>query len=226
MARTIAGAGVIFAACTVPVETGPPIADPGVTAARLLERSGPDAPSLVRFEWKYSDRRGSVEGDGAARFNPPDSLRLDLFTSGEVAMAVALAGRNLSSLGEIEDVEVPPGAFLFAMAGLFRPAGDEAPRGFEADGDTVLVYGSDAEKLYFFARAGRLVQVEERRHGSLRRKVELEWGEREKWPARAEFRDFDEHSRVRWTVGDTRIMEAPYSSDIFTLPNERPSDAR
>ncbi|MGD8496350.1 MAG: hypothetical protein PVF05_09195 [Gemmatimonadales bacterium] len=225
-ARTIAGAGVIFAACAVPVETGPPIADPGVTAARLLRRSGPDEPSLVRFEWKYSDRRGSVEGDGAARFNPPDSLRLDLFTSGEVAMAVALAGRNLSSLGEIEDVEVPPGAFLFAMAGLFRPRGDEAPRGFEADGDTVLVYGEDTEKLYFFARAGRLVQVEERRHGSLRRKVELEWGEHEKWPTRAEFRDFDEHSRVRWTVGDTRIMEAPYSSDIFTLPNDRPSDGR
>jgi hypothetical protein len=225
-ARTLVGAAVVFAACTVPVETGPPIADPGITAARLLERSGPDAPSLVRFEWTYSDRRGRVDGDGAARFNPPDSLRLDLFTSGEVAMAVALAGRELSSLGQIEDVEVPPGAFLFAMAGLFRPGQEEAPRGFEADRDTVLVYGTDAEKLYFFARAGRLVKVEERRHGSLRRKVELEWGEWDAWPARAEFRDFEAPSRVRWTTGDTHVMEAPYSSDIFDLPNERPPDER
>lgn len=211
-----------FLACTVPVETGPPIADPASTASRLLQRSGPDEPSFVRFEWTYSDRRGSVDGDGAARFNPPDSLRLDLFTSGEVAMAVALAGSGLTSLGQIEDVEVPPGAFLFAMAGLFRPAPGSTPRGFEAGRDTVLVYGTDAEKLYFFARSGRLVKVEERRHGSLRRKVELDWGNdaRTRWPAEAEFRDLDEPSRVRWTIGETRVREAPYPSDIFRLPNE------
>lgn len=209
-------------ACAVPVETGPPIPDPASTAARLLRRSGPDEPSDVRFEWTYSDRRGRVDGDGLARFNPPDSLRLDLFTSGDVAMAVALAGSTLTSLGQIEDVEVPPGAFLFAMAGLFRPSPGTGPQGFAADGDTVLVYGTEADRLYFFARAGRLVKVEERRHGSLRRKVELEWGEGERssWPRQAEFRDLDEPSRVRWTIGETRVREAPYPGDIFALPNE------
>jgi len=223
MAQVFVGVSVGFLACTVPVETGPPIADPAATASRLLQRSGPDEPTFVRFEWTYSDRRGSVDGDGAARFNPPDSLRLDLFTSGEIAMAVALAGPALTSLGQIEDVEVPPGAFLFAMAGLFRPAQGMPPRGFEVDGDTVLVYGTDAEKLYFFARAGRLVKVEERRHGSLRLKVDLEWGagERTAWPEKAEFRDLEEPNRVRWTIGETRVREASYPSDIFTLPDER-----
>lgn len=205
----------------MPVETGPPIADPAATAARLLERSGPDAPELVRFDWTYADRRGTVEGDGAARFNPPDSLRLDLFTSGEVAMAVALADRDLTTLGQIEDVEVPPRSFLFAMAGLFRPAGDAAPEGFVAGSDTVLVYGSEATKLYFFARAGRLVKVEERRNNRLRRKVELSWSGDGSWPAEAEFRDFEQSSRIRWTTSETRTEEEPYPSDIFMLPRAR-----
>ena len=61
-----------------------------------------------------------MRGDGLARFNPPDSLRIDLFTSGDVAMAVASAGGRLTSLGEIEDLELPPRPFMFAMAGLFR----------------------------------------------------------------------------------------------------------
>ena len=202
------------------VETGPPIADPAAAAAALLERSGPDVPSFVRVEWTYGDRRGNVAGDGAVRFNPPDSLRLDLFTPGDVAMAVALAGESLTSLGEIDDVEVPPRAFLFAMAGLFRPDQGDV-RGFEAGKDTVLVYGPEAERLYFFSRTGRLAKVEERRHGRLSRKVELAWGANPDWPVEAEFRDLNEPSRVRWTISRTRALEEPHPSDIFTLPHAR-----
>ena len=172
----------------------------------------------MSFEWSYGDRRGSIDGEGAGRFQPPDSLRLDLFTSGDVAMAVALAGDRLSSLGQIEDVEVPPRAFLFAMAGLFRPDARTTPRGFESDGDTVLVYGEET-RLYFFVRGGRLAKVEERRQGGLRRRVELEWPPSGRWPAEAEYRDFDERSRVRWKIGEARIEEEPYPSDIFALPH-------
>lgn len=216
----VLGAGVAFGACATSVETGPPIADPAPAAAELFEASGADVPSDVWFEWAYADRRGNVDGDGRVRFNPPDSLRLDLFTSGDVAMAVALAGESLTSLGEIEDVEVPPRAFLFAMAGMFRPD-SAAPRGFEAGGDTVFVYGPEGERLYFFSRAGRLTKVEERRHGRLQRKVELSWGENPDWPVEAEFRDFGEASRVRWTIGRTRTREAPHPGDIFTLSHAR-----
>jgi len=201
------------------VETGPPIADPARTAARLLEESGPGAPSRVNFDWAYSDRRGSVEGEGVARFNPPDSLRLDLFTSGDVAMQVALAGKALSTLGQIEDVEIPPRPFLFAMAGLFRPDSGAVARGFLADGDTVLVYESEPTTLYFFAREGRLAWVEERRGNRVLRKVELEWADGLRWPTEAEFRDLDEPSRVRWRIGEARIEEEPYPSEIFRLPH-------
>ncbi|MFW6083730.1 MAG: hypothetical protein ACODAA_00770 [Gemmatimonadota bacterium] len=217
----LACATTLLAACRVPVESGPPIADPAATAARLLAASGVEEPARVDFAWWYSDRRGDVEGDGVARFNPPDSLRLDLFTSGEVAMAVALAGERLTSLGEIEDIEVPPRSFLFAMAGLFRPEPGMPPRAFEAGGDTVLVYGPEDRRLYFWADGGRLVKVEERRHGRLRRKVELTWEGEAEWPSEAEFRDLEEPSRVRWTTSETRAPGEPHRSDIFMLPHAR-----
>lgn len=211
------GAAALSASCAVPIETGPPIADPAATAARLLERSGADAPAFVRFGWTYADRRGDIDGEGAARYNPPDSLRLDLFTSGDVALSVSLADERLGSLGEIEDIEIPPRPFLFAMAGLFRPGEGGAPAGFEAGQDTVLVYGDGARKLYFTARGGRLVKVEERRGGHLERRVALTWSGTGDWPSEAEFRDFDEPSRVRWRIGETRTMETAYPSDIFLL---------
>jgi hypothetical protein len=215
--RLMLGAAVLSASCAVPIETGPPIADPAATAARLLERSGAEAPAFVRFVWSYGDRRGDIDGEGAARYNPPDSLRLDLFTSGDVALSVSLADERLGVLGEIDDVEVPPRSFLFAMAGLFRPAEGVAPTGFESKGDTVLVYGEAARKLYFTSTNGRLLKVEERRDGHLERRVELKWSGAGAWPAQAEFRDFDQPSRVRWTIGATRTMETPHPTDIFLL---------
>ncbi len=208
--------------CRVPIETRPPIATPAVVAERLLESSGSTRSAFLRFEWSYGDRRGDVPGDGAARFNPADSLRLDLFTSGEVAMAVALAGQRLTSIGEMVDVQLPSGPLLFAMAGLFRPDDTAELAAYEAGSDTVLVYAAGPDrKLYFFVRGRRLHRVEERQHGRLMRKVELTWApEPRDWPEEAEYRDFGQHSRVRWTIGEIRVLEERYPSDIFTLPRQ------
>jgi hypothetical protein len=212
--------GVLVTACRVPIETGPPIADPAGVVERLLDSSGAGGPTFLRFEWFYGDRRGDVRGEGAARYNPTDSLRLDLYTSGEVAMAVAIAGRQLTSNGGIEDVELPSGPLLFAMAGLFRPDADAEIEAYEAGSDTVLVYSAGPDrKLYFFLQDGRLDRVEERERGRLLRRVELAWGVGARdWPEEAEYRDFGEHSRVRWTIDEVRVLEERYSSDIFAVP--------
>jgi len=214
---------VLVGGCRAPIETGPPIANPAVVAERLLESSGSAGSAFLRFEWFYGDRRGDVRGDGAARFNPADSLRLDLFTSGEVAMAVALAGQRLTSIGGIDDVELPSGPLLFAMAGLFRPDDAAELAAYEAGSDTVLVYAVGPDrKLYFFVRGRRLDRAEERQQGRLVRKVELTWAaDPRDWPEEAEYRDFGQHSRVRWTIGETRVLEERYPSDIFTLPQQR-----
>lgn len=212
---------VLATACRVPIETRPPIANPTTVGEHLVESTGAAGPAFLLFDWFYGDQRGDVRGDGAARFNPADSLRLDLFTSGEVAMAVALAGTQLTSIGEIEDVDLPSGPMLFAMAGLFRPEDGAALEAYEVDSDTVLVYavGPD-EKLYFFVRDGRLDRVEERHNGRLAHKVELTWAaDRRDWPESAEYRDFGERSRVRWTIREIRAGEERHPSDIFALPH-------
>lgn len=212
--------GVLVTACRVPIETGPPIADVAGVVERLLDNSGASAPAFLRFDWSYGDRRGDVRGDGAARYNPPDSLRLDLFTSGEVAMAVAIAGRRLTSIGGIDDVELPSGPLLFAMAGLFRPDAEAELKAYQTGSDTVIVHAAGPDrKLYFFLRDGLLHTVEERDHGRLLRKVELVWAvDRRDWPEEAEYRDFGEHSRVRWTINEIRVLEEQHPSDIFAFP--------
>jgi hypothetical protein len=144
----------------VTVESGPPIANPGDLAGKLGDRTGEAVPAVLRFDWRYADRRGEVEGQGVGRYNPPDSLRVDLFTSGDVAMAVAVADGELRSLGEIEDVEVPGLAFVYAMAGLFRP-GDAEAEAYVVGEDSVLVYAAESDtRTYFYVRETRLHRVE------------------------------------------------------------------
>lgn len=207
-----------LAACATAVESGPPIADPAELAARLRDATGGEVPSSLRFDWSYADRRGDVRGQGVGRYNPPDSLRVDLFTSGDVAMAVAVAGGELRSLGEIEDVEVPPLPFVYAMAGMFRP-GDREVEAYEAGADSVLVFATgEADRTYFFVRDGRLRRVEERRHNRTVQRVNVEWDGSGRWPSRAEYRDLRERSRIRWDMGPITTQTESHPAHIFDLP--------
>jgi len=213
-------ASLLMSACATSIESGPPLENPTAIADRLRSGQGGDAPALIRFEWRYGDRRGDVEGDGVGRFNPPDSLRLDLFTSGDVAMAIASAGGRLTSRGQIEDIDVPPRPFVFAMAGLFRPEPDAVPRAFVAGGDSVLVYGPFGDRTHvFFLEGGRLDALEERRRDKVVRRVRVEWPADGVWPLRAEYRDFELPSRVRWDIEQVQSPVERHESEIYALPH-------
>lgn len=207
------------AACATSVESGVPLADPAAIAARLGSEGVTQSPATLRFAWRYGDRRGDVEGDGVGRFNPPDSLRIDLFTSGDVAMAIATAGGRLTSRGEIEDVDVPPRPFIFAMAGMFRPDSGFVPRAYVAGGDSVLVYGPPGDRTQvFYLNGGRLTAVEDRKSDRVMRRVRIEWAETGGWPIEAEYRDFERPSRVRWTIEQVESPVTRYPSEIYALP--------
>ncbi len=157
-------------------------------------------------------------GDGVGRYNPPDSLRVDLFTSGDVAMAIAVADGQLRSLGEIEDVEIPGLEMMYAMAGLFRPGSGPA-EGYVAGADSVLVYGGAGDrKTYFFVREGRLRRVEERVHGKTVQRVNLEWHSSTGWPSEAEYRNLVERSRVRWVIEGITSHEESHPAHAYDLP--------
>jgi hypothetical protein len=184
----------------------------------LGAETGEPVPTTLRFDWRYADRRGDVAGEGVGRYNPPDSLRVDLFTSGDVAMAIAIADGELRSLGEIEDIEVPSLEFVYAMAGLFRP-GEEEARGYLAGSDSVLVYGGEADRrTYFYVRDGRLRRVEERLRGRTVQRVNLEWERGGPWPSEAEYRNLEEHSRVRWQVNEVTNHEESHPAHAYDLP--------
>ncbi|MEJ2546592.1 MAG: hypothetical protein P8125_02115 [Gemmatimonadota bacterium] len=205
--------------CATSVESGVPLDDPAAIAARLGSEPGLQTPANLRFAWRYGDRRGDVEGDGVGRFNPPDSLRIDLFTSGDVAMAIASAGGRLTSRGQIEDVDVPPRPFIFAMAGMFRPDSGPSPRAFVNGADSVLVYGPIGDRTYVYhLERGRLGSVEERRRDRVLRRVRVEWSETGVWPVQAEYRDFERPSRVRWEIENVQSPVAPHPGEIYALP--------
>lgn len=161
-------------------------------------------------------------GDGISRVNPPDSFRLDLFTTGEGGMSAVLVDDRLETLGQIEDVELPPPAFLYAMAGVFRPGNTPPTAGFESDGAEVLEYPTpEGGTRYYFLRDERLVRLEERRGDRLVRRIDLEWGPDPTWPTEAKYRDDLTPSRVRWELKEVRVQDGRWPATLYELDPPR-----
>lgn len=212
--------GAVWSCATAPALV--PLEDP-VEAARRAEReTAPERPHHVTLTWDYADERGAVEGDGVLRFNPPDSMRLDLFSTGDASMAAALVPESeLRVAGRIEDVHLPPPPFLYASAGLFRPGADRPVEALRGEGGVlVLVYeAEEGGTLRFRLEEGRLGEVEERRDGRTVRRTRLTWPDSAAtWPAEAEFRDRSRERRARWRLGDVRPVDAPFPPEIYDLP--------
>lgn len=199
--------------------------DPNALAREVRRATTPSGPWRLTLAWEYTDQRGPVGGDGVLRYTAPDSLRLDLFGPGDAAMSVALAGGPLRSVGQIRDVRLPPPAFLYAAAGLFRPGRARPDEGWRRDSVRTLVYGTDGGEVRFRLRGRRLVGVEERRDGREVRRLHLRWSDTasaRRWPRSAEFRDLDRGSRARWTVRRARPADDPFSPEIYDLPTASP----
>jgi len=221
--RAAPAAALVAAGCaSAGLRSGPPLPDPAAVARRVAAASAPGSPTHLLFHWEYADERGPTRGDGAGRFNPPDSLRLDLFGPGDAALAVALTGEGgLRTLGQLQDVRLPPPAYLYATAGLFRPGAARPDSGFTSDGDEVLVYDvpNGGERRYV-VRRDRLVRVEDVRDGSVLRHLEISWPDGDApWPEGAEYTDRERGSRARWRLKGATSVDEPYPADIFDLPD-------
>lgn len=200
------------------MRVGPLVPDPAGAASEARRAAGPEHAALVRFTWSYADDQGSVEGEGVGRYTPRDSLRVDLFSSGDVGLAAALVDGRLSASGEIEGVELPGPAFMYAMAGIFHPASGTLERAHEADGGRLLVYSAEAGERRYLVREGRLLRLEERRRGEVAHRVVVEWDSASAWPASAEFRDDEAPRRVRWTLVEASRAAGGFDPDIYVLP--------
>lgn len=208
-----------IAGCSKQVQTGPPLADPEIVAARVHEATGPPGPFRLRFDWQYADEHGQLSGEGVARYNPTDSLRLDLFAPGDASMGVSLTPSGLTTLGQIEEVRLPGPVFLYAMAGIFRPGGTPPGRGFLADSSQVLVFPVGSDSLFAHVQGFRVLRLEERRSGRVRKRIEVSWDGLGVWPRSAEYRDFVESRRVRWELTEATEVLTKHAAEIYDLPH-------
>ncbi len=151
--------------------------------------------------------------------NPPDLFRLDLFSSANGSLRAVLVDDRVRSDGDLEDFQLPPAAFLYAMTGVFRPGSEVPLGGFQSGEYQVLEYPGEGGRLrYFYLSGARLTRVEERRGGRVERRIDVTWGADADWPQEAQYRDDVNGNRVRWELVRWRIQPEPYSSDTYELP--------
>ncbi len=211
---------MLLAACGGGFQRGTPLVDPGQIAVDAQAATRVETSMRVLFAWDYVDERGTLRGEGAARANAPDLFRLDLFTTAEGSMAAALVEDELNYSGDLEGVELPPAAFLYAMAGVFRPGPSSPSGGSAIEGYQVLEYPAESGgSRFFYLLNGRLSRVEERRADRLVRRIELVWGSNPDWPQEATYRDdVEPRTRVRWELTEVLPQANPYRDEIYVLP--------
>ena len=140
----------------------------------------PAGPTIIRFRWRYEDRRVRYAGRGSARIAPPDSLRFDYagpFGLGSGAAVVigdtvawADPEANFRSL-------VPAIPMLWASLGMARPPGDGAAVFGRVDtvGGTaearrsIWRFAQPGDTLTYVATPGaeRVLEAEWRRNGAV-----------------------------------------------------------
>ncbi len=201
-----------------------PIPEPDRLAQRLRVGSGPAAPRLIEFKWRYRGRDGRFSGQGAFRVNPPDSVRLDLIEpGGSGVQSAVLLGQEIRYIGE-QRIVLPPPTFLWAMFGMFRPPAGVAPEGNRRGERSQLKYRvSVRESVTFdFDGQGNLIEAEWLIGRDAVREIRL-WPRKStdddggfQWPKEARFRDLVEFLEVKVEVTSSR-EHTPFERSIFEV---------
>ncbi|MDX1566172.1 MAG: hypothetical protein R3223_00130 [Longimicrobiales bacterium] len=233
-----ASLAVLLQACASTETVTRPLADPAPELeATFLEATRPTRPAILIFDWRLNERGSRVEGQGVARLEPPDRVRLDLFTeNGETAARAALVRGDLRVPPDVDRRLVPPPPLLWASLGIFHP-GD----GFELLGGERLVtsgeeddrQGRDEERIRLRYRApsgeearfvfesSRLLTAELLEGGTVVERVELEGsavgssGGDPPYPSAAAYRDRSAFRELRVVLEEIREPTDPFSSDIW-----------
>lgn len=156
------------------------------------------------------------------RFNPPDSVRLDLLGPGwSGVQSAVMVGDRTSYVGE-QRIVLPPPTFIWSLFGVFKPPEGIAPEGAQRGDQSQLAYQlSTFERIVFeFGPDGRLVGAERRLRGRVVQEIRLRAADRDEnsagwhWPKQARFRDLGEFNEVRVEVTQSRDHE-PFEARIF-----------
>lgn len=214
----------VVVACARRLPELEPIERPGEVAQRLRTSTIPDRPRHIVFEWRYRGREGRYAGDGGVRFNPPDSVRLDLLGPGwSGVQSAVLLGDDVYYLGE-QRITLPPPTFMWTMMGAFRPPAGVEPEAGRRGERLELAYPLGGERVvtFVFDELDRLVEARLVDDGSVIEEIRLEpGGSGEAGPAfavprQARYRDLRNFHEVSIEVSEVREREA-FDSAIFRV---------
>ncbi|MCC6928683.1 MAG: hypothetical protein IT359_06785 [Gemmatimonadaceae bacterium] len=92
---------------------------------RIPETPLPEGHARLVFRWEYGDPIFSARGEGVARIAPPDSVRLDFFSDGNLGGGFAiLIGDRLATPANDDAVRyLPPVPLLWAALGRLQVSG-------------------------------------------------------------------------------------------------------
>jgi len=161
--------GLIAAGCArlpappAPLGAWAPVTDAAFAA--LAARTVPSGPELIRLHWRYDDGNHEATGRGAARLEPPDSLRLDVAVPVVGRATLVLAGDSAwAHPDEVVDALPRSRAALWALFGIVRVP----------DAGTLIETGAAADRrLYRLTAPDGLVTVLECRGDTLLGATEL-----------------------------------------------------
>jgi len=94
---------------------------------RLPETTLAEGHARLVFRWEYSDPLFAARGEGVARIAPPDSVRLDFFSDGDLGGGYAiLIANELSTPAKADAVRyLPPVPLLWAALGRLQVTGSD-----------------------------------------------------------------------------------------------------
>ncbi len=148
--------------------SGAPAPDPVALEERLRAATVPDSPQQVNFAWTLDERGSRIRGDGVARLEAPERIRLDLFgTRGETYLIAALVGSEYRLPPQVAgSVTLPSPSLLWSAIGVLQPpAGARLSSATTTETGAELRYNSQDGQQFVFtfdSASGqpRLVQVQ------------------------------------------------------------------
>jgi hypothetical protein len=209
----------VLLACAARSE--PPTLSTSVAAPEAMVASTPTQPLWITFDWEAREREARYTGQGAARVEPPQRARLDLFgPRGESYLSAAIVAGELRLPPSAEGALIPPPELLWGALGIFQPPeGAELAESTRKGDRARLEYRNGVERWTYEFEAERLRRVEWNGPERARRSVELKGEGTAGIPREATYRDWNAFTELKLKLGKVEEVDS-FPPDIW-LPYAR-----
>ncbi len=196
--------------------SGTPAPDPAALEATLRRATLPGSPQQVTFGWTLEEQGSRVRGEGVARLEAPERIRLDLFgTGGETYLVAALVGSDYRLPPQVAGaVALPSPSLLWSAIGVLEPPVHAVlSSAATTEGGAELRYDSAAGEGFLFtfeAAAGtdpRMVRVQRASSQGVVESVVIEHGA-DGAIARTRYRDWQAFRELVLDMKSIRIAES------------------